>query len=335
MSASRFAKPISEQELTDLRKSAIPSNTKMTTEWGVRLWNEWATSRVGKKSDKPEILPLSTPLLELPTSDLAHWLAKFVLEVRKKNGSEYPPKSLYALVCCFKRYFETNKIHNVNPLNPSDSAFGEFRSVIDAEMRRLHRNSLGTSSRQAEPITPDEEAILWTTGQFGTHNGQALLNTVYYYNCKVFGLRSYDEHKNLACSQYTKKVDEQGRVYLEYTDYGNKTNRGGLSNLKLQAKCIRQYENSDDEEHCVVNIFVTYFSFIPSRDGPFYYRALPNPAKGVPRYSNQLVGKNTLSQIIPNICKAAGIEGRKTGHSGKVTCATTLYRNNFTDQHIY
>ena len=46
------------------------------------------------------------------------------------------------------------------------------------------------------------------------------------------------------------------------------------------------------------------------------------------------MGRNTLSQIIPNVCKAAGIEGRKTGHLGKVTCATTLYRINFTEQRI-
>ncbi len=34
------------------------------------------------------------------------------------------------------------------------------------------------------------------------------------------------------------------------------------------------------------------------------------------------------------MCKEAGIEGRKTGHSGKVTCATTLYRQDFSDQLI-
>ena len=31
---------------------------------------------------------------------------------------------------------------------------------------------------------------------------------------------------------------------------------------------------------------------------------------------------------------SGGIDGRKTGHSGKVTCATTLYRQNFGDQLI-
>ena len=204
-------------------------------------------------------------------ADLAYWLGKFVLEVRKKDGSEYPPKSLYALVCCFKRFYEVNGIHGVNPLNIGDATFGNFRASLDAEMKRLHGEGFGTRSKQAEPTTPDEECLLWTSGQLGTHSATALLNTVYYYNCKVFGLRGYDEHRNLKCSQFQKKLDEKGRVYIEYTDYGNKTNRGGLRHMKVENKSVRQYENVADPDHCVVNLFVKYFDFIPSRDKHFIF----------------------------------------------------------------
>ena len=280
------------------------------------------------------IVPLTTPLLEIPPADLAYWMGKFVLEVRKKDGSEYPQKSLYALVCCFKRFFEQNGVHNVNPLRVDDSRFGNFRATLDAEMKRLHGKGLGTSSKQAEPITPDEESLLWTSGQLGTHSAKALLNTVYFYNCKVFGLRSYDEHRNLKCAQFEKKLDEKGRVYIEYTDFRSKTNRGGFKHMKVQNKTIRQYENVNDADHCVVNIFVKYFDFILNRDEHFYFRPLPNNGSGIPRFGKQAVGRNTLPQLIPEMCKAAGIQGRKTGHSGKVTCATTLYHQNFSDQLI-
>ena len=40
-------------------------------------------------------------------------------------------------------------------------------------MRQLHKQGLGTTSKQAEPITPEEEALLWKTHQFGTHSGHA------------------------------------------------------------------------------------------------------------------------------------------------------------------
>ncbi len=94
-------------------------------------------------------VPVTTPLLDTPVTDLANWLGKFVLETRKNDGQEYPPKSLYALVCCFKRYYEANGVHTVNPLDTDDLRFGGFRNSLDAEMQRLHAKGLGTRKRQA------------------------------------------------------------------------------------------------------------------------------------------------------------------------------------------
>ena len=331
--AARFAKPVSDDQEASLRSTAVPTNTKATTDWGIRLWEEWASNR--PRDGSSNHVPASTPLLQMLVQDLSYWMGKFALEVRKQDGKEYPPKSLYALVCCFKRYFEQHGVHNINPLSTTDNAvFGEFRRTLDAEMKRLHGCGLRASSRKAEPITPDEEALLWSGGQFGTHNAKVILNTVYYYNCKVFGLRSFDEHRNLMCSQYKKGLDDQKRVYLEYTDFGSKTNPGGLKHMKVQNKAIRQYENPEDEEHCVVNIFVKYLTWIPSRDDHFFFRPKADDGSGVPKFASQPVGRNKLAQIIPEMCRAAGIPGRKTGHSGKVTCATVLHQQDFSDQLI-
>ena len=89
----------------------------------------------------------------------------------------------------FQTFFEENGVHSVNLLNVGDSRFGNFQATLDAEMKRLHGKGLGTSSKQAERITADEESLLWTSGQLGTLSAKAPLNTVYFYNCEVFGLR--------------------------------------------------------------------------------------------------------------------------------------------------
>ena len=44
---------------------------------------------------------------------------------------------------------------------------------------------------------------------------------------------------------------------------------------------------------------------------------------------NQPVRRNKLALLIPQMCKSAGFEGRKTG---KVTCTTVLHQLNFSDQ---
>ena len=116
-----------------------------------------------------------------------------------------------------------------------------------------------------------------------------------------------------------KKIDEVGRVYLEYTDFGSKTNAGGLKHLKVENKCVRQYENPANPDHCIVNIFDTYFSFIQDRTGNLYFCPLADDGSGVPKFAHQSVGRNRFAKIIPDMCKSVDIGGRKTGHSGKVT----------------
>ena len=43
--ACRFALPVSDAAELSVRANAVPSNTKSMTEWGVRVWTEWASSR--------------------------------------------------------------------------------------------------------------------------------------------------------------------------------------------------------------------------------------------------------------------------------------------------
>ena len=158
MAVSRFAAPISDEDEAILRSGAVPQKTQSTTDWGIRVWKEWAAERNPQSADGR--CPLSSSLLLMSVDDFSYWLAKFVVEVRKKDGTQYPPKSLYALVCCFKHFFEANNRFDVNPLSAHDGRFVAFRQTLDAEMKTLHKKGLGTKTKRAEPITPDEEALL-------------------------------------------------------------------------------------------------------------------------------------------------------------------------------
>jgi hypothetical protein len=56
-------------------------------------------------------------------------------------------------------------------------------------MKQLHCAGIGATQKQAAPITPRKEEKLWESGQLGAHSAKSLLNTVFFYNCKLFGLR--------------------------------------------------------------------------------------------------------------------------------------------------
>ena len=46
---------------------------------------------------------------------------------------------------------------------------------LDAEMKRLQRCGLGSKRKKAEPITSEEEEILWQRGILGSSSPQALV----------------------------------------------------------------------------------------------------------------------------------------------------------------
>ena len=87
---ARFAQPVSDLDEKELCSSAVPGNTKVTTEWGIRIWNDWAANRCGSTTDTGDgIAPVTTPLLDMTATDLNYWM---VLEVRKKDGGMYLPQ---------------------------------------------------------------------------------------------------------------------------------------------------------------------------------------------------------------------------------------------------
>ena len=106
MASGRFAAPFDDNSEGQHRLLRVPIKTKQATAWGISAWTDWASARGASgssstsdsSSNRAEV---TTDLLEMSVEDFAYWLGKFVLEVRKQDGSEYPPKTLYGLVCCF------------------------------------------------------------------------------------------------------------------------------------------------------------------------------------------------------------------------------------------
>ena len=57
-----------------------------------------------KGYDLHKVAQLSTSIEEMDALTLNYWLSKFVMEVAKKSGERYPPKTIYGIVCGIRRY---------------------------------------------------------------------------------------------------------------------------------------------------------------------------------------------------------------------------------------
>ena len=106
------------------------------------------------------------------------WLCRFVLEIRRHDGEQYPPASLYQLCCSLLRYLHAAGRAEVNIFEQTE--FHMFRTTLDSEMKRLSSTGQYIHKQQAKSVTVEDESLLWELGLLGTTSPTVLLHTLVY-----------------------------------------------------------------------------------------------------------------------------------------------------------
>ena len=313
-----FATPKTEEEIEQARLTGVPRKTQKDREYCVRLWSAWSTHY---QAAAGVTIP---PLAEIDSSELQRLLTHFILEIRKKDGSEFPPNSLHHLVCGLMRYIR----HHGRPELDffKDSEFTSFRRSQDAEMKRLQSLWIGSKCRQAEILTEEEENVLLERGLLGDASPQALLNTMVFMCGLYFALRSGQEHRQLRFQPCQIQLHKQqgGKPYLQYVEDISKNRPGGLKGRKQKPKVVKHHADTDHPERCFVRLFKLYMQKCPEGrpHDAFYVQPKHVAATDSCWFSVRPLGHNSLGKTVARLCKSAGITGFKTNHSLRATAAT-------------
>ena len=241
---------------------------------------------------------------------------------------EYPPNSIYQVCVGIQRHLRDNHRPELEIFKHAN--FKLFQDAIDSKMKSLTRKGVGVTTKQAEPIMAHEEEMMWAKGLLGDADPRTLLNTLVFLFGKFFALRSGEEHRNLTFMQLNVVGgDQTERERLQYRSHGEKNHGGGIKDRRVKPKVVEQHINLERSERCVVRLFKKYISKCPEnikRNEVFYLTPIKNckPASEV-WYTKVPIGKNTLRNVVSNLCKEAGIEGYKTNHSLRATaCSLAL-----------
>ena len=322
-----FAKPVSSKDIEQVMKSAVPEKTQQDNKYCAKLWHDWVSYR---RKETNVIIP---SLHNITSTELQHWMCPFILEVRKKDGSVFLPNTLHHICCGIMRFVRANGIPTIDIFK--DKEFAQFRKVLDSEMKRLQSAGIGTTQRQAEPITFAEEEILWEKGILGDSTPQCLVDTMLYMNGLYFSLRGGKEHRDLRHRPSQIQLIENAgeRPYLTYKEDISKNHPGGLRGRKIKPKVVIHHANIEKPERCFVRLYKLYNSLCPSDrpDNAYYLKPLQKPLPGC-WYSSQPIGHTKLGTTINRMCQNGGILGYRTNHSLRTTVATRLHQSGCIDE---
>ena len=107
-------------------------------------------------------------------------------------------------------------------LDDKNSQFYEFCRAFSARIAELTSQGIETTTKQAEPINEDTERIIWDKELLGDKTCKSMLNAMFFYNNKLFGLRGVDEHRNLSKNKFKLGSDQNGQ-YIMFMERANKT----------------------------------------------------------------------------------------------------------------
>ena len=136
-------------------------NTKKKTEHCIKLFNEF----------------LSQKFIMLPPEyhdhhELNQHLCRFIIQLKKQDGSQYEPVTVRSIVGSIARYLN-DKRYDVNIMEHHD--FRDMREVLKRKLKELKELGLGNRPKTAASLTEDEVASMWESGVFNTSTPLGLL----------------------------------------------------------------------------------------------------------------------------------------------------------------
>ena len=112
----------------------------------------------------------------MTVDELRYSITRFIIEVKKNNGEDFPTRTLYQIVICFQEYLET---FDLNYKLLQDDEFTEVKRVLDCTMKERAKKGIGINRKHAQVIILQEADTLWQKGILGTDTPEKLLDTLF------------------------------------------------------------------------------------------------------------------------------------------------------------
>ena len=328
-----FKEPLDQQKLNQLSYKNFAPDTQKKIKWAVKMFHEWREFRHSGGFDF--IYCDLDNKASITEESLNFALPRFLTEVKKVDGTDYPGKTLYEILICIQFHLESIGF-GWKLLN--QECFKGVKFMLDNVMKMRTREGLGLSVRKAEVLNSVDEEYLWSLGYFGTHSPEALLNTMVLVIGKGFALRAGKEHHCLRSPPFDsqfKFMHDQDGIFIRYReDIGLKTNKGGIKHKRVDVKEVDLFP-IENVERCPVRLIMKYLSLLlQDRRCKAFFLQPKKKFTDQCYYLDRPAGENRLRDTIKEVCKNVKLPGFYSNHSLRSTSCTRMYHCNIDEQLI-
>ena len=333
-SGHEFMPPLSNDALADLSHKNFSPETMKKVKWVRKMYRDWHEYR--HRLGLEYIVCDLEDKASISGESLKFALCRFIIEVKKLDGSDYPGCTLYNILICVQFHLECL---GFSFRVISDDTSRDVKFTLDNLMKHHTATGIGISVRKAQVLSSTNEDYLWSLEYLGINTPDKLLNTVVFCIGKGFTLCAGQEHRALRGlgfnSQLTFMRDSDGEIFLRYTEHiGLKINKCGLHHCKVEAKTVDLFA-TDRPDRCPLCIFIRYLSLLPKvKNSPSFYLQPRKKFFGKSWFVNYPAGVNRLCNVVRDMCKSAGLPGFNTNHSLRAGAAMKMYQSDINEQLI-
>ena len=173
-SRRQYHDPLDVETMTKLTQKRFSPETNKKIRWVTGMYHDWRNYR----NSNVHVMNIYCDLdnvENLRKEELIPAVCRFLTEVCKLDGSQFPGKTLYDIVICLQFHLETM---GFSWKFLSEESFRDIRFTLDNLMKEHCKEGVGAKVNKAQILTKFQEEVLWSLGLLGCHNPSTLLNTV-------------------------------------------------------------------------------------------------------------------------------------------------------------
>ena len=140
------------------------------------MFHKWITQRNRHNS---EVFPSDLFYKPYPINVIISYLQRFISEARRVDGTPYPLKTLYQILCGLLRHAREHQSNPPNFLDRKDTRFKKLHGTCDSVFHALREQEVGADKKSAKVITKADEEKFWELIMLNCTSAEGLQKAVF------------------------------------------------------------------------------------------------------------------------------------------------------------